>query len=315
MLAILLAATRFALFPGITQLPSLQLTPPISALQNLLHLNATGNFILTTILQTAIALLLNLLCATHGIIQSKTWLPGIMYMLLSSFFPWQISFQPYLFTSLLLLLIIHQIANYYNQEQQVEKKLMNTGALFCLFPLISVEGWYFLLFIIISVSLFIFYDLNRIFLLLMSIVVPMFFIATLFFAMGWWDQLGQMLIPPVTNLTIPYLMEHRVALGPFTYPAIISAFGLLMMQSKLGTVPSKVRKIHFMFIILLAVDLLILLIRKHNFYLNASLFPLPLSIFTAYFFQYLSANWLKEVLFTVLIVLILFAQLVLAQYA
>jgi hypothetical protein len=314
-LAILLFATRVAVFPGLHTLPAIQVTPFYQWLSGIMDFPDAVNFIIVNLLLIAHAVLIKLLCATHGIIQSKTWLPGIMYLLLAGIFPWQYALQPHLFTTLLLLLTIYKISNFYEAELQIEKKLMDIGFIFCFFPLVSVEGWYFLIFIALTISFFIFYDINKIFLLLMSIVVPIILFASVTYVFGNGKMLNQFLIAPIQNMDIPHLMSNRIVFGPLSYPAILGGFGALMMQNRIGSIPSKVRKIYYTFFTLIVLEVLILVLRKNNFNSNATLFALPLSIFVAYFFNHLKTKWLGEVLFAVFLVLILFTQLVLSKFA
>jgi hypothetical protein len=315
MLAILLFITRVAVFPGLHTLPAIQVTPFYQWLHGFLNFPDVINFIIVNLLLISHAVLINLLCSTHGIIQSKTWLPGIMYLLLAGIFPWQFAFQPHLLTTFLLLLAIYKISNFYEAELQIEKKLMDIGWIFCLFPLVSVEGWYFLVFIMLSISFFIFYDINKIFLLLLSIVIPIFLFVSLTYVSGNINVLNDFLIPQIQNLDIPHLMSNQIVFGPLSYPAILGAFGVLMMQNRIGSIPSKVRKIYYTFFALIVLEIFILILRKNNFNSNATLFALPLSIFVAYFFNHLKTKWLSEVLFAVFLVLILFTQLVLSNFA
>jgi hypothetical protein len=61
-------------------------------------------------------------------------------------------------------------------------------------------------------------------------------------------------------------------------------------------------------------DALISAFGVRNFFSNIALMPLPLSIFVAYFFVYLRTTWLRELLFLVLILLIIFTQLIFRNY-
>ncbi len=314
-LAILLFITRIAVFPGLHTLPAIQVTPFYQWISGYLSFPDVFNFLIVNILLIAHAVLINLLCATHGIIQNKTWLPGVLYLLLAGIFPWQYAFQPHLLTTFLLLLAIYKISNFYEAELQIEKKLMDIGFIFCLFPLVSVEGWYFLVFILLSISFFIFYDINKIFLLLLSIVVPIILFASFTIVFSNFSILNQFLVPPIKNLDIPHLMDNRIVFGPLSYPAILGGLGVMMMQTRIGSIPSKVRKIYYTFFALIVLEILILVIRKNNFNSNATLFAMPLSIFVAYFFNHLKMKWLGEVLFAVFIILILFTQLVLSKFA
>ena len=238
-----------------------------------------------------------------------------MYLLLAGIFPWQYALQPHLLTIFLLLLAIYKISNFYEAELRIENKLMDIGLIFCLFPLVAVEGWYFLVFILLSISFFIFYDMNKIFLLLMSIFIPIFLFVSFTYVFGNAKTLNEFLIPPIRNLDIPHLMSNRIVFGPLSYPAILGAFGVLMMQNRIGSIPSKVRKIYYTFFALIVIDLLILVLRKNNFNSNATLFALPLSIFVAYFFNHLKTKWLSEVLFAAFLILIGFTQLVLSRFS
>lgn len=260
------------------------------------------------------ALLVNRLCERHGIMQTKTWLPGIIFFLISGIYSWQYSLLPHHFTNLILLLLIHLIASLYENELRIENKLMNIGLVFCLLPLVSTEGWYFILFMIVAVSLFIFYDVNRIFLLAMSIIMPLLLFSGVCYIFNIQYLLKALDTGGVSAIGFSHLLQYRSFLGPLMFPGLLGVWGLLMIQGNIGSIPSKTRKVYYTFLALMILDALIVLFGMRNFFSNIALMPLPLCIFIAYFFLYMRNGWLKEALFAALIISIPFAQFIFRNY-
>lgn len=313
-MVLLAIGTRWFVFPGMQELPSFQFTPTFAGFRALINLKPAYLFVIINGLLMLQALLLNRLCERHGIMQAKTWLPGILLFLLSGMYPWQYSLLPHHFTNFILLLLIHFIASLYENELKIDHKLMDIGLIFCLLPLVSSEGWYFLIFVIVAVSLFIFYDLDRIFLLALSIVMPLLLFAGICFITGNQYLLWALDTGDVSSFGVNHLIQYRAFLGPLMYPAALGIWGLAMIQGGIGLIPSKTRKIYYTFLSLMILDALISAFGVRNFFSNIALMPLPLSIFVAYFFIYMRSTWLKELFFLVLILLIIFTQLIFRNY-
>lgn len=311
---LLAIGTRWLVFPGVHEVPAFQFTPTFAIFKSLMDLQPGVLFIITNIILLIQALLLNRLCERHGIMQAKTWLPGLLFFLISGMYPWQYGLLPHHFTNLILLLLIHLIASLYENELRIENKLMDIGLVFCLLPLVSAEGWYFIIFMIVAVSLFIFYDLNRIFLLALSIAMPLLLFAGFCYITGNQYLLKALDTGDVSSFGLGHLATYRAFLGPLMYPAILGIWGLAMIQGGIGSIPSKTRKIYYTFLALMILNALITTFGMRNFFSNMALMPLPLSIFMAYLFIYMRNSWLRELLFIALIILIIAAQVIFAQY-
>jgi hypothetical protein len=299
---------RISVFPADHALDLSDSTPFFSFLNGLLPASPLVRYFTANALIALQAFWLNRLCEKHSVMQSKTWLPGIIYFMLAGIYPWQNIIQPHILTNFALLLLIDKIASFYEAEHRVESKLMDIGLILTLFVVSSVEGWYFILFAIVSISLFIFYDINRIFLLVMSIAVPLIMIIATYYFFGQLTMLKAFIVP-VQNFGIDHIADKKLILGPLSYPAILGAMGMALMQIKMSGNPSKVRKIHMSFYTLIAIEVFILILSKHHFEINSTLFPLPLSVFISYFFVHSRYALLKDALFMALIVIIIFAQL------
>jgi hypothetical protein len=310
MLIILICVgVRISVFPSDLDLDLSYSTPFFKFLHSLIPESSVVRYFIANFVIAFQAFWLNRLCERHGVMQSKTWLPGILYFMLAGIYPWQNTVQPHLITNMALLFLLDKIATLYEAEYKVESKLMDIGLILASLIVISVEGWYFILFAIISISLFIFYDVNRIFLLALSISVPLLMTAATYYATGNAFVLKDFLAPINQGFSIKHILVNTLILGPLSFPAILGALGMAMMQIKMSGNPSKVRKIHISFYAFILLELIIFIVSKNNFEINSCLFPLPLSVFIAYFFIHFRYSLLKDALFMGMIVVIIFAQL------
>lgn len=310
----LLFVTRIYLFPGDHILPNQKFTPLFFKIFYWPDWQKGWQFAMSLILIVGQGLLINLFCERHGLMQSKTWMPGFLYWLIMSFYPWQHALQPNLFVQIFLLILMHFMALLYEKEQRIEQRLMDLGLLFCFLPLLSVEGWYFLIFLLISISFFIFYNIQRLFLLLLSMALPVFlFVGFSYFV----DDMSLIFFPPgpgVDMLNTEQLVAQRAVLGPYGYILMLSLAGMIMIRGKMGSFPSKVRKVYLMFFVLFVIELLMVIFSRRNFFSNISLLALPLSIFAGYLFVQIRLNWVRECLFAALLVAIIASQLLFKHY-
>jgi hypothetical protein len=173
------------------QLPVLQDKDPILYRELVLWIQQAGTFStalfsgLSFLFTYSIALLLNNFFQQQKMVSRPTDLPGMSYLLLSSFFPEWIYFSPALLTSLLLVYLLFSLFRLYNQTE-VRQSLFNMGFLlglgtFLFTPILLLGSW-----LLIAILIMRPFRLKELLHTLLGILTPFYFYGVWLFLTDQW---------------------------------------------------------------------------------------------------------------------------------
>ncbi|HEY0245954.1 MAG TPA: DUF6427 family protein [Mucilaginibacter sp.] len=252
------------------------------------------------------ALLLNQLCSHYNLLGKPSFLPALMYVVVSGLFtPFLVLTSP-LICNFFVIAMLYKLFDFYkgNDAQSIAYDL---GMIVAVGSLIYLPFIY--MFLTIWIALMIFKPFNwREWVAGIMGYATIFFFLAVFYYMN--DRLGQFYkiwLPLTTKF--PY----RISFNYYNYLVLIPVIAILLLclikirQNFFRSYVQIRKSFQLLFIIFLVAGLSFYV--KAEFHLNHFLLcAVPAAIFFAYYFLYASVRWFYESLFVLLLIGIVYFQ-------
>lgn len=252
------------------------------------------------ILSLAQAFFLNYIINHHQVLTKKSWLPALLFMVLSACSPGLLGFFPEMIAGLLLLVALHFLLGTYRADRAFTA-VFNAGFFIGFAGLIYAPSLLFVLFGFVVILILRPFIWREWIIYLVGVFIPWIYSGVYFF---WNDQLREMsyrvLIDPVKHrdffLKLP--VEYY-SLSAVAALLLLVAAGRFIAGS--GTSTLKTKKSVSVMIWFLVFSLLAVL-PAQNFAVAGFLFCLyPVSLFISNYFLLARRTWIAEIIFILLL--------------
>ncbi len=258
------------------------------------------------------ALLINYIIQKNEIINTTSYFPALVYMVLMSLQPEMFSLHPIVIASLFMLLAVHMLMQTYKKETSYSQAF-DTGffiAIACLFYIPSVVFILLLWLGLIVIRPFVWREWAISFI---GFVLPWVFLVFYYF---WNDKLDSLQYEALyyTLVTPRKSFDHIT----FSYPVmaqigilLVSAFfasGRLLRDLRAGTVRSRSNLFLMMYFFLFAFISIFLAPSYSIAYL--SFLSIPFTVFFSSYLLFVKKQWLAELLFLLLIISVFINQFI-----
>jgi hypothetical protein len=273
-----------------------------------LHNHILWSVVINVVIIFLQAILLNYIVSKHAILYKDTFLPGLFFVLLNSFYPEQAQLTPQLISNTFIILLFQRLCYLYESHNPL-LLVFDAGMYLGLGILFNYDLSVFLPFILVSVVIFTSFNMRYLIISLIGIMVPLYFTVISFYFNNRLDELlfyvrqsfeKQLLHTFDTTLTqfVPWLILSPVVL--------VSGFEL---QQNFFRNKVKTRRIIQSVGLMLIFGVLSLFIENSNFIYAICYLSVPMSIIAAYYFISEKRFLLKEMIVLALIGLSVYYQL------
>jgi hypothetical protein len=255
------------------------------------------------------ALLINRIIARFDMLDSRTFLPALFYIILVSSSHKFIGLSPELLASLFLILMLERMYVLYGNFKDL-REVLNIGILCGLASMFYFPAVAFVFFIWIGFVVFQILYIRRIFIILIGLLAPYLFVFVYYFLT---DQISLGIIPYLfgefKSFSTPQFNFSVFDYVLYGYMALIMLISFLKIISGRTENVIKIRKMHtvqtwFLF------SIIILLFFVNNEFVYFILFFIPFSLFIPNYFIKKKKPVQAEVMFLILIALIIVDKII-----
>jgi hypothetical protein len=240
-------------------------------------------------------------------INERTFLPALIYILCSGFFPQFQILNPVLPASLFLMFAIRRIIDSY-REQGTAYNFFDAGILLSTGSLFYGNLAWFGLLVIIGIAIFRTISLTEIAISLLGLVTPYVITFGLYYVAGKdLEALLQLITNNLFTKTVPFMFS-RITIAAMVYFGFIILVSLFYLLTLISTKKIKSRKTFNLFI-------WVFLISGAGYLLLPSvsveivwIISIPVSYFLAHYFVFVRKKLVSEIFFSVLLLLIILMQ-------
>ena len=276
------------------------------------YLSSIDNHILWSLIASGLivflqALLLNYIVSQHSILHRDTFLPGLFFILLNSFYPQQAELTPQLISNTFIILLFQRLCFLYESQKPL-LLVFDAGLYLGLGILFNYDLLIFLPFILISVVIFTSFNIRYLIISILGILVPLYFTAIMFYL---YDDLNELIFYVKQSFEKQLLKTFNTSIIQFIpwailFPIVfISGFEL---QQHFFRNKVKTRRIIQSVGLMMLFGIFSLFIENTNFIYAICYLSVPMSIITAYYFISEKRFLLKELIVIGLIALSFYYQ-------
>ena len=276
------------------------------------YLSSIDNHILWSLIASGLivflqALLLNYIVSQHSILHRDTFLPGLFFILLNSFYPQQAELTPQLISNTFIILLFQRLCFLYESQKPL-LLVFDAGMYLGLGILFNYDLLIFLPFILISVVIFTSFNIRYLIISILGILVPLYFTAIMFYL---YDDLNELIFYVKQSFEKQLLKTFNTSIIQFIpwailFPIVfISGFEL---QQHFFRNKVKTRRIIQSVGLMMLFGIFSLFIENTNFIYAICYLSVPMSIITAYYFISEKRFLLKELIVIGLIALSFYYQ-------
>lgn len=276
------------------------------------YLSSIDNHILWSLIASGLiiflqALLLNYIVSQHSILHRDTFLPGLFFILLNSFYPQQAELTPQLISNTFIILLFQRLCFLYESQKPL-LLVFDAGMYLGLGILFNYDLLVFLPFILISVVIFTSFNIRYLIISILGILVPLYFTAIMFYL---YDDLNELIFYVKQSFEKQLLKTFNTSIIQFIpwailFPIVfISGFEL---QQHFFRNKVKTRRIIQSVGLMMLFGIFSLFIENTNFIYAICYLSVPMSIISAYYFISEKRFLLKELIVIGLIALSFYYQ-------
>ncbi|MBA3898732.1 MAG: hypothetical protein H0X62_00745 [Bacteroidetes bacterium] len=251
------------------------------------------------------ALLLNHIVNTNDILKPKSNLPALMYVLIMSSVVELQTLHPVVISNIFLIIAISRICTIYNQNR-VYSQVFDAGMFVALGSFFYFPAIAFFLFIWLSLLIIRPFIWREYIIALLGMLVPYLFLASWYFWTGEWIEFFKDKITDIDPSTIVFPNLVALDYGLVAYLLLLLFASLLAVFRIMGKNVVRVQYLLRSLVALLVVGFAILLFDSSRNLHTIALVAIPSSIIFANYFLVLKRRLLAEVIFTLLLLLIIF---------
>lgn len=263
-------------------------------------------FLLGLILIISQTIHINFICNKYEVLYKNSYLPGVLFLLLSCSIPQFVSFHPVLIVNSMLLFILNKIFRLYKNDSPLAWDF-DACVLLSIMTLFYLPSVIFLLLYAVSLIILRPFSWRDWVVGMMGFVTPLFFVLLFYFLT---DSLYE-----IKNLLHSVAITNKLNIKnavPEGYPFIIiwtSAMfivSLLKLRMNFLKNTAKTRSYQWIILFLTAISLLMIIASPDEPLFRFSILCIPLSIVISYYFLTTKKIWITEPILYLLIAFILY---------
>jgi hypothetical protein len=209
------------------------------AISKVFGFGAFGYTLLTLLMLIGQALYIHSITARHRLFTRPTYIPSLVYILLTSLHPSLNYFSEPLIVNWILLAAV-DIMLHLHQTSQPRKQLFNSGFIICLAALFQLPGLAFVLLLLVALILLRPFSVGEWVVAGMGYFTPVYFLACILFLI---DRLPLLWSLPRLGFAWPGRVEHPVYLAGCVFGvALLFACGVYAMQTQLPKATIYIRR-------------------------------------------------------------------------
>lgn len=265
--------------------------------------------VFNAVLISAQALLVNYITSRHAILYKDTFLPGLMYVLLSSFFPQQSELTPQLISNIFIMLLLLRLCYLYESINPL-LLMLDAGFYLGVGLLFNYDLILFLPYILISVVIFTSFNLRYLLVSLLGILLPLYLAAGIFYLTNQIDEVWLVVQHSFEKNILKAAIDKYEYLIPFALVLPITVISGFNLQQHFFRNKVKTRRIIQSVGLMLGFGVLGLFFENTNFIYALYYLNVPLSIVMGYYFISEKKFLVKEGIVLTLILLSLYFKMI-----
>ena len=261
--------------------------------------------VLATLLVFLQGLLVNFISDAHDILYKRSVMPGLFYVLLNSLYPEQLLLSPQLLANTFVILILYRLCYLYESERPLFL-VFDAAILLGIGLLLDYDLIFYLIYILLSVLFMTSFNIRFWLAAIFGIFIPAYFLGVYFFLT---DQLGDFLVSFQYSISKSYLNPIGITWveGVIWFIIIpIFVFSAIALQINFLRNKVKTRRIQLIIILLQVFGVISVLAENQMYVFGLTFLSISLSIFMANYFIRSQRKILKDILFILMIVCILY---------
>jgi len=252
---------------------------------------------------------LNNIVSGNSIIQQKTFLPGLIYLLLMSSFPGFLSLNPVIIANLFFIFIFYNLIKIYDQPEDYERIFL-IGFLTAVSSMFYFPAFYFLGVIWYGFLILRLFDWRAWVISLVGFITPYLFLMVYYF---WFDKFNFR-----SNEYLDYFRHFNKLIVSFpaysklflSLYVLLILFSLFIFYNTTGDKIIRVRNIRIIMIWLFVLTGLSIFLAGNNLIFHLEIFFIPASVFIANFLFSLKRKYISEIILTLLIAAIIICKFI-----
>ncbi len=243
--------------------------------------------ILAFLILFAEATLLNRIVNSLRLFPRPNYLTGMAYILLSSLMKDWSGFSAPLIVNGLMIWIYYLIQGFHNSNRP-KSAIFNVAVLTGILPLIYAPAVAYIPLLILSLLVMRPFSITEILVALLGVITPYYFFFVILYLTNQWaiDK-----VVPGFRFYLPRMPSSLWITGGIVFLLVPFLMGGYYVQANLNKMLIQVRKSWSLLLLMLVISLLIILINPGNNYVPWLVIIVPLSVFHAATYFYLSARW------------------------
>ena len=255
------------------------------------------------------AVVLNNIIIRHQLFYRSNYLPSVMYVVIMSSCPSLLSLHPVLFANLFLIIALSRVLNIYRQEN-IFSQVFDAGFFIGIASLFYFPAIVFFPFVFVSLIVLRPFTWREWVIPGLGLLSPYFFVFVYYY---WFDKLDlfwdESIIAPIVN------KSFSVTLDSSFYLLIIISFGIMLLALirlfeglRINTVRAK--KLLFILVWFTVFSVISVLLAPSLSVKYFSILAIPLSIYSGSYFLTARNKWLREGIFLLLLISIVYVQVI-----
>lgn len=265
--------------------------------------------VLATILLFLQALLINYMTDAHDILYKGSVMPGLFFVLLNSIYPEQLLLSPQLLANTFVILLLYRLCYLYESDRPLFL-VFDAAILLGIGLLLDYDLIIYLFFILLSVMFMTSFNIRYWLAAIFGILIPSYFLGVYFFLT---DQLSDFLVSFQYSIIKSYINPIGITWveGLIWFVIIpIFIFSTISLQINFLRNKVKTRRIQIIIILLQVFGVISVLAQNQMYVFGLAFLSVSLSIIMANYFIRSKSKILKDVLFLMLIVCMLYYHII-----
>jgi hypothetical protein len=235
-------------------------------------------------------------------------MPGLIYIVLNSFFIQQTELTPQLISNTFVLLLLQRLCYLYESKNPL-LVVLDAGLYLGIGVLFNYDLLLFLPFILISVIIFTSFNLRYLVVSVIGICIPLYFTGIYFYVTNRYDELLLYIVQSFEQKQLKTIETDWIRLLPWVIILPITVVSIFDFQQNFFRNKVKTRRIIQSIFLMLFFGLAGLFFENVNYLYALVYLSVPVSIVVAYYFISDKRFILKEILFFALVALAVYYQL------
>jgi hypothetical protein len=246
----------------------------------------------------------------HNVLAERSFFPFVIYIMLAGVYNEQYYLNPASFLNFFIILIIDRLLRLQDVGKNPGSIFLDIGALIGLSLLFSKEAVFYLPIILIGIIIIYTHNITNLLILLLTTFMVLFISAGIYYLIGDFEKYSTIFSFAPIELGINFShWQERFYLLLFLF-IIIFIFSYIHFQFGSKKITNKTKRFAGVFILLWALGVLVVIFQKVNLWFNMGLLVIPTTVFVSNYFQEEKGrDWLKNLLFIILILGIASIQL------